>query len=55
MKTVGCVIPCYKGSDITLNIIKKSVNIVDYVVLIDDGCPNKIGELASKTINNEGF
>lgn len=55
MKTVGCVIPCYKGSDLTLDIIKKSINIVDYVVLVDDCCPNKIGELASKTIKNENF
>tara|TARA_Y100000589_G_C27165025_1_gene634384 strand:+ start:1073 stop:2020 length:948 start_codon:yes stop_codon:yes gene_type:complete len=55
MKTIGCVIPCFKGNEITLDIIKKSLKIVDYVVLVDDCCPNKTGEIALKNITNEKF
>ena len=53
MKTIGCVIPCYRGGDITLDIINKTPSIVDYVVLIDDYCPNFTGDRASKEIKNK--
>lgn len=43
------VIPCYKVSGSLLNIIESiPEKSVDYVIVIDDGCPNKSGESAEK-------
>ena len=53
MKSIGCVIPCFKGNYRTLEIIKRCIELVNYVVLVDDKCPNKIGEKALKNIKNE--
>ena len=42
---IGCAIPCYKGGNITLKLIKDLHEIVDLIVLVDDGCPFKTGNL----------
>tara|TARA_Y100000589_G_C27197333_1_gene647539 strand:+ start:5516 stop:6463 length:948 start_codon:yes stop_codon:yes gene_type:complete len=55
MKTVGCIIPCFKGNNKTITVIKDALKFVDYVVLIDDLCPNKIGEIASKQIKSNNL
>ena len=55
MKTVGCVIPCFKGNQITIDLIQKTLEIVDYVVLVDDNCPNRTGKKAKKFIFNKNF
>ncbi len=43
---IGCTIPCYKGGQITINLIKELHCYVDLIVLVDDGCPFKTGNLA---------
>jgi len=43
---IGCTIPCYKGGQITIDLIKKLHCYVDLIVLVDDGCPFKTGNLA---------
>ena len=53
MTTVGCIIPCFKGNETTIRIINESLNFVDYVVLIDDCCPNLIGNMVDEKIKNE--
>ena len=53
MSTLGCIIPCYKGNNKTIKLIEKTLELVDYVVLVDDCCPNLIGEVASKKIDNQ--
>lgn len=45
---IGCLIPCYRGSAITLSLIDKALNFTDYVILIDDACPNQTGRLVEK-------
>ena len=43
---IGCVIPCYKGGDITVELIKHLLKVIDLIVLVDDGCPLKTGNAA---------
>ena len=47
---IGCVIPCYKGGHKTIEVINKSLNVVDFIVLVDDKCPLQTGKLIYKTI-----
>ena len=44
MKSIGCVIPCFKGNYRTLEIIKRCIELVNYVVLVDDKCPLHTGK-----------
>ena len=50
---IGCVIPCYKGDDITLITIAEALEHVDLVVLVDDYCPNKTGARAEAQFHDE--
>ncbi len=45
---VGCAIPCFKGGNITINLIEDLFQLVDLIVLVDDSCPLRTGELAKK-------
>lgn len=41
------VIPCYRVSSILCDLIKDiPENKVDYIIVVDDGCPNRSGDLA---------
>ena len=42
--SIGCVIPCYKGSKITINVINSVIKFTDLIVLVDDNCPYNTGE-----------
>lgn len=46
---VGVVIPCYKGGEITLEIALRSLNFCSEVVIVDDNCPSKTGDLIRKS------
>ena len=53
-KKIGCTIPCYKGGEITIKLIKHLLEIVDLIVLVDDYCPSGTGNLAEKIfVKNE--
>ncbi len=41
---IGCVIPCYKGGKITIEVIKSALKFVELIVLVDDRCPYKTGK-----------
>ena len=45
---IGCLIPCYRGGSITLSLIERVLNFTDYVVVIDDACPNQTGRRVEK-------
>ena len=45
IKKLGCVIPCFRGGQITLSVIEKTLKHVDLVVVIDDACPFHTGNL----------
>ena len=45
---IGCLIPCYRGGSITLSLINKALNYTDYIILVDDACPNQTGQLVEK-------
>ena len=45
---VGCLIPCFRGGLITLSLIDKALKFTDYVILIDDACPNQTGKLVEE-------
>ena len=55
MKTFGAIIPCYKGNKKTLEIIEKTLELVNYVVLVDDCCPNYTGQIAQEKIKNKNL
>lgn len=42
-QTIGVVIPCYKGGSITKEIVCESLQNADFVVLVDDACPQGTG------------
>ena len=42
--------PCYKGNEITIDVIKKTLEFVDTLVLVDDCCPNNIGKSAQRKV-----
>ncbi len=53
MKLVGCVIPCYLGNSTTIDVIKKTLKLVSFVVLVDDNCPNQTGKKVLGSIKNK--
>jgi len=52
-KKLAAVIPCYKGGTVTLQLIKETLKYVDLIVLVDDCCPFKTGNLIKKNIIDE--
>ena len=46
------VIPCYKVSKQILNVISRIPKLVSNIILVDDQCPEKTGEVVSKNIND---
>tara|TARA_B100001989_G_scaffold77597_1_gene53390 strand:- start:4044 stop:5000 length:957 start_codon:yes stop_codon:yes gene_type:complete len=46
---IGAVIPCYKGGEKTLEIALRSLNYCSEVVIVDDNCPFKTGDLIRKS------
>ena len=49
---VGCIIPCFKGGENTIKVIKTALNFVDLVVLVDDRCPFNTGEIVQRVFTN---
>ena len=49
MNSLGVVVPCYMGGDITIKLIKNILNYADKVVLVDDACPLKTGKKLLKS------
>lgn len=47
-KTIGLVIPCFKVNKKILKVLNKVPKFVDYIVIVDDKCPQKSGYLALK-------
>ena len=45
IKKLGCVIPCFRGGQITLSVVEKALKHVDLVVVVDDACPFGTGKL----------
>ena len=42
---IACVIPCYKERNHILDVLKKIPDIVDFIFVVDDNCPEKTGEI----------
>ena len=49
---IGCLIPCFRGGPITLSLIEKALIYADYIILIDDACPNKTGQHVEEKFNS---
>ncbi len=41
---IACVIPCYKETSHILDVLKEIPDLVDFIFVIDDNCPEKTGE-----------
>ena len=52
MKIVA-VVPCYKSSNIACRVINDLINYVDFVICVDDNCPDKTGKIIEKNIKSE--
>lgn len=46
------VIPCYRVSKQIVNVISRIPKLVSNIILVDDQCPEKTGEVVSKNIND---
>ena len=54
MNSLGVVVPCYMGGEITIELIKNILKYADKVVLVDDKCPLRTGEkLIESRIGNK--
>ena len=49
MKVVA-IVPCYKSSNIAALVVKDIIKYVDYVICIDDNCPDRTGKKIEKNI-----
>ena len=49
MKTVA-IVPCYKSSNIAPKVVKDLIQYVDFVICVDDNCPEKTGLLIKNNI-----
>ena len=49
MNSLGVVIPCYMGGEITIRLIKNVLKYADKVVLVDDKCPLNTGKKLLKS------
>ncbi len=45
---IGCIIPCFRGGQDTINVISSALKYVDLVVLVDDKCPLNTGKNVKK-------
>ena len=52
MKTVA-VVPCYKSSRIAPKVIKDLIEYVDFVVCVDDFCPEGTGLAIQKQVKSK--
>ena len=50
---IGCVIPCFRGGRQTLKLVRDLEKFTDIIIIIDDKCPLRTGELIKGKINNE--
>ena len=49
MKTVA-IVPCYKSSNIAPRVVKDLIQYVDFIICVDDNCPEKTGLLIKNNI-----
>ena len=49
MNSIGVVVPCYMGGDITIKLIEDVMKYADKIVLVDDKCPLRTGEKILKS------
>ena len=49
MKTVA-IVPCYKSSNIAPRVVKDLMQYVDFIICVDDNCPEKTGLLIKNNI-----
>tara|TARA_Y100000739_G_scaffold221944_1_gene222967 strand:- start:172 stop:1137 length:966 start_codon:yes stop_codon:yes gene_type:complete len=52
MKTVA-IVPCYKSSNIAPRVVKDLLEYVDFVVCVDDNCPDKTGLIIKKSVKSK--
>ena len=52
MKVVA-VVPCFNSSKIAKNVVKELLDFVDFVVCVDDFCPENTGLNIEKSIQSE--
>ena len=53
MKRIGCIMPCYLGGATTIKTCVEVLKYVDYLVLVDDKCPNKTGEKVLQLLQHD--
>ena len=49
---VGCAIPCFRGGEETIRVIKSALNFVDFIILVDDNCPLHTGKKVDEIFMN---
>ena len=54
MKTVA-IVPCYKSSIIAPKVVRELINYVDFVICVDDCCPELTGKIIQNNIVNDNL
>ena len=54
MKTVA-IVPCYKSSIIAPKVVRELINYVDFVICVDDFCPELTGKIIQNNIVNDNL
>ena len=49
---VVAVVPCYRETSNILGVLKKFDKLISHILIIDDACPDKTGELVREQTND---
>ena len=52
MKIIA-VVPCYRSAEIAPIIVNDVINYVDFVICVDDSCPDKTGLIIQNKVNSD--
>jgi glycosyltransferase involved in cell wall biosynthesis len=50
--SVAVVVPCYKVADSILEVISQIPDFVRHIIVVDDGCPQKSGQLVEQKVSD---
>ena len=49
---IAVIIPCYRAGDLVVDVVRNALEVADYVVAVDDACPEKSGECLAKAVSD---
>lgn len=53
-KSILAIVPAYGVADFVVQVVREALKFVDHVLVVDDGCPEESGKLASESFRKNG-